>query len=135
MSDTISPARDMRPACEARFRRLFHDKDGTSRDHIRLQWWNAGARTWRDIAISVPDPEDLPDAVLPGTLMAETEAPDERPVFLGHCWLSGDPVLQAPNALCLDYSAGRDGPLVTYELHPDEAALSPDRIRIHTIPG
>lgn len=112
----------------------FRDKDGTHRDHVRLQWWNAGARTWRDIAISVPDPDDLPDVPLPGSLMAQTYPVHERPVFFGHYWLSGDPVLQAPNALCLDYSAGKDGPLVTYELHSDETLLSPDRVWLHQIP-
>lgn len=112
----------------------FRDKDGTHRDHVRLQWWNAGARTWRDIAISVPDPDDLPDAPLPGSLMAQTYPVHERPVFFGHYWLSGDPVLQAPNALCLEYSAGKDGPLVTYELHSDETLLSPDRVWLHQIP-
>lgn len=112
----------------------FRDKDGTHRDHVRLQWWNAGARTWRDIAISVPVPDELPDAPLPGALMAQTYPAHERPVFFGHYWLSGDPVLQAPNALCLDYSAGKDGPLVTYELHPGKALLSPDRLRVHDLP-
>lgn len=112
----------------------FRDKDGIHRDHVRLQWWNAEARRWRDIAISVPAVDDLPDAPLPGTLMAQTYPAHERPVFFGHYWLSGDPVLQAPNALCLDYSAGKDGPLVTYELHLDETLLSPDRVWLHAIP-
>jgi hypothetical protein len=112
----------------------FRDKDGTHRDHVRLKWWNADARTWRDIAISVPVPEDLPDAPILGSLMAQTYPAHERPVFFGHYWLSGEPVLQGPNALCLDYSAGKDGPLVTYELHPGEAVLSSSRIRMHEIP-
>jgi hypothetical protein len=96
----------------------FRDKDGTHRNHVRLQWWTAGAGTWRDIAISVPKPDDLPDASLPGALMAQTYPVHERPVFFGHYWLSGDPVLQSWNALYLDYSAGKAGPLVTYELQP-----------------
>lgn len=112
----------------------FRDKDGTHRDHVRLQWWNAGARTWRDIAISVPDPDDLPDVPLPGSLMAQTYSAHALPVFFGHYWLSGDPVLQAANALCLDYSAGKDGPLVTYELHQGEMVLSYDRVWLHQIP-
>ena len=32
----------------------YMDKNGTERDHVRLQWWRAAARRWRDIAISVP---------------------------------------------------------------------------------
>jgi hypothetical protein len=113
----------------------FSDKEGTRRDHVRLQWWNAGARTWRDIAISVPRRDDLPDQQLPATLAAQTYPTDARPVFFGHYWLTGRPVLQAPNALCLDYSAGKEGPLVTYELHPGEPALSLDRIRVHGMSG
>lgn len=113
----------------------FNDKDGTHRDRVRLQWWNAGARTWRDIAISVPVADDLPDAPLSGALLAQTYPVHERPVFFGHYWLRGDPVLQAPNALCLDYSAGKDGPLVSYELHPGETLLSTDRVRVHPFPA
>lgn len=107
------------------------DKDGTVRHEVRLQWWNATARTWRDIAISVPSIEELPDEDLPESLVSQTYSPDEQPVFFGHYWLSGNPVLQAPNALCLDYSAGRDGPLVTYEQTEPSAPLSLDNIRVH----
>ncbi|ESR26935.1 metallophosphoesterase [Lutibaculum baratangense] len=113
----------------------FRDKDGTERDHVRLQWWNARAVTWRDVAISVPRLDDLPDVRLPGSLMAQIYPSHERPVFFGHYWLSGAPVLQGPNALCLDYSAGKEGPLVTYELDPGETSLSPDRVRVHGIPA
>lgn len=113
----------------------FRDKDGTRRDHVRLQWWNAAALTWRDIAISVPVADDLPDAPLPEGLLAQTYPAAERPVFFGHYWLDGDPVLQRPNALCLDYSAGKDGPLVTYDLHPGETPLSPGRVRVHPVPA
>jgi hypothetical protein len=112
----------------------FRDRSSTPRDHVRLQWWNAGARTWRDIAVSVPDPDQLPACPLPDTLRQQAYPAQERPVFFGHYWLEGDPVLQAPNALCLDYSAGKDGPLVTYELHPGESLLSTDRVRVHAIP-
>lgn len=109
----------------------FKDKDGTERDRVRLQWWNATARTWRDIAMSVPSVDGLPDENLPPTLASRTYPTDARPVFFGHYWLSGDPVLQAPNALCLDYSAGNDGPLVSYELS-EAGPLSRSNIRVHS---
>ncbi len=113
----------------------FHDKDGTRRDAVRLQWWNSDARTWREIAISVPDPVALPDDPLPDSLQAQTYPKVERPVFFGHYWLTGAPRLQAPNALCLDYSAGKDGPLVTYELDVGDKVLTPERIRVHAARG
>ncbi|MCB2136415.1 MAG: metallophosphoesterase, partial [Rhodobacteraceae bacterium] len=111
---------------------FFRDKDGTHRHHVRLQWWNGRARTWRDVAISVPAPGDVPNTPLPDHLLSQAYAADARPVFFGHYWLTGDPVLQGHNALCLDYSAGKDGPLVTYELRQGEKLLNIDRIRIHS---
>jgi len=45
------------------------------------------------------------------------------------------PVLQGPNALCLDYSAGKDGPLVTYEFHSGETVLSLGQVRVHGSPA
>lgn len=112
----------------------FTDKDGTERRDIRLQWWNGNARSWRDVAISVPDPHRLPDMPLPPGLRARTYPPTERPVFFGHYWLSGRPVLQAANALCLDYSAGKDGPLVTYLFGDGDRVVTLDRIRSHAVP-
>lgn len=109
----------------------FIDQDGTERFHVRLQWWNAAARNWRDIAMSVPSVEDLPNADLPEQLVSQTYPIDARPVFFGHYWLSGAPVLQASNALCLDYSAGKVGPLVSYDLSNPGVPLSRDNIRIH----
>jgi hypothetical protein len=109
----------------------FTDKDGTERHNVRLKWWNATARTWRDIAISVPSVEDLPDAKLPETVASQTYSPNAPPVFFGHFWLTNAPILQAPNALCLDYSAGKDGPLVSYELSDPAEPLSEENIRVH----
>lgn len=109
----------------------FLDKDGTERREIRLQWWNAAALCWRDAAISVPNVNDLPEQDLPQTLMSLTYPISERPVFFGHYWLTGNPVLQANNALCLDYSAGKDGPLVTYEISDPSEPLSLGNVRVH----
>lgn len=39
---------------------------------------------------------------------------NEKPLFMGHYWLQGTPALLAPQVACLDYSAGKDGPLVAY---------------------
>jgi len=109
----------------------FTDSDGTERHRVRLKWWHAAARTWRDIAISVPDVEDLPDAELPQNVISQIYPPDAPPVFFGHFWLRNTPLLQAPNALCLDYSAGKDGPLVSYELSDPTEPLSLKNIRVH----
>lgn len=40
---------------------------------------------------------------------------DDKPVFVGHYWLTGDtPALLAPNVACLDYSVAKKGLLCAY---------------------
>lgn len=94
------------------------DKDGTVRRDIRLQWWKQKGARWSDLAISVPDISELPATAAPDAVLAASYNPAAKPVFCGHYWLSGTPMLQAPNVLCLDYSAGLDGPLVSYAMQP-----------------
>lgn len=109
----------------------FEDKGGKIRHDVRVKWWNTDARDWRQIAMSVPDIDRLPDAPLPDDLLKTTYPADEKPVFFGHYWMSGEPELQSSNALCLDYSAGTDGPLVTYTHVAGSNALTLENIRIH----
>lgn len=109
----------------------FTDKGGHERRDVRLKWWNGTARTWRDIAMSVPDLMQLPVGELPPDLVAAVYPPDDRPVFFGHYWMSGAPVLQAANAVCLDYSAGTDGPLVVYSLTDGASTLSLSDLSLH----
>lgn len=101
----------------------FCDKGGHVRKHVRLKWWEGSARTWRDIAISVPDPLELPDEKLPDGIVKAAYPSKAPPVFFGHYWLDGAATLQAPNALCLDYSAGKDGPLVAYRMRDNGDAI------------
>jgi hypothetical protein len=41
-------------------------------------------------------------------------AATDKPTFFGHYWMEGKPALQSDTAVCVDYSAGRGGPLVAY---------------------
>lgn len=109
----------------------IYDKEGVGRKDVRLQWWNGTASTWRDIAISVPDLSELPATPLPSSILQDVYSQAAKPVFFGHYWLTGEPVLQAPNALCLDYSAGRDGPLVTYFY--SEGSLELSNVNCHVL--
>ena len=109
----------------------FKDKDGHERHHVRIKWWKQGAVKWADIAISVPDPSELPDTTLPAHVISDVYPSKAKPIFFGHYWLTGDPCLQADNALCLDYSAGKDGPLVSYGLTPGRAPIDLGNVRRH----
>ncbi len=106
----------------------FADKGGEERREMRIAWWRRHARTFREAAISVPDPEAVPDLALPDPLGVEFYDASAPPVFFGHYWLSPPFVLEAANALCLDYSAGTDGPLVAYRWEGEGARLSLDRL-------
>src|SRR5258708_28970111 len=48
---------------------------------------------------------------------------DQPPVIFGHYWLPKDwPIGPlAPNVICVDFSAGKGGPLVAYSLNPERA--------------
>jgi hypothetical protein len=109
----------------------FKDKNGKNRHHIRVKWWNGDAKSWRQIAMSVPDVNQLPDDPLPDNVFATIYPAGDKPVFFGHYWMSGEPELQSANALCLDYSAGTDGPLVTYSYVAGSRALILEHALLH----
>jgi hypothetical protein len=109
----------------------FADKGKKVRRHVRVKWWNGDAQNWRQVAMSVPDISQLPDSPLPDDLLTTIYPCGDKPVFFGHYWMSGEPRLQSPNALCLDYSAGTDGPLVTYTHVAGSRQLSLDRLVVH----
>ncbi len=103
---------------------VFQDGGGQVRDEVRLGWWRREAQTWREAVVSVPNPQELPDEPLTETGGKMLYAEDAKSVFFGHYWLAGPVKLEAQNAICLDYSAGRDGPLIGYRFSPDTPELT-----------
>ena len=81
----------------------FHDIKGHRRTALRLKWWHSGAMTWRDAALSVPDPETLPATPIEGDVAFRAYEAEAKPVFFGHYKRLGTPAIDAPNAVCLDY--------------------------------
>ena len=102
----------------------FNDKDGTSRRRVRTKWWESGATSWGEVAMYVPDTRGLPDTSVPQDIADSAYPSDAKPIFFGHYWLTGAPRQQARNVLCLDYSAGKDGPLIAYHMAEDANELS-----------
>jgi hypothetical protein len=104
----------------------FRDKDGHVRTRVRTRWWDPAATTFRTAAmltsaecLALPDDPLPPHAGIAGTA--------STPVFFGHYWLTGTPSLQSDRAACLDYSAGKGGPLVAYRFD-GEPTLSHARL-------
>jgi hypothetical protein len=97
----------------------FKDKDGVVRHDVRVRWWGNGDATGLTLGevTMPPGSSDNPDRVAPEALAAMPNYPPEAPpVFFGHYWLPADSPKAplAPNVVCLDYSAGEDGHVVTY---------------------
>lgn len=104
----------------------FLDKDGHQRSNVRIRWWLNGdaGKTWRELAILDEKAlAGLPDAPMPSGY--RQSSPQSSPVFIGHYWLAPSAPKEplTPHVACLDYSAGRGGPLVAYRGAPGGEAL------------
>jgi hypothetical protein len=109
----------------------YFDKEGTSRDAVRIRWFEeAAGRTLRSFAL--PSGESIPELPLAGGA-AEVACPypPQAPLlFLGHYWLDPvHPVPLAPNVVCLDYSVAKQGFLCGYRFD-GESAADPSRFVI-----
>jgi hypothetical protein len=98
--------------------RTYRDKDGTVRKRARLRWWDATATTLRsaaEIPGEVKARDDFPP--LPDDPLEEAVAyayRDTVPVIFGHYWRTKHSVVDSRKTACVDFSAGRGGPLVAY---------------------
>lgn len=81
----------------------FRDKDNHLRTNIRTRWWDLDGVTYRDLAmvpvevISQIPHKPIPDDILPGY-------DGEKPVFVGHYWMKGEPAPLNEHVACLDFS-------------------------------
>ncbi|SMF40141.1 Calcineurin-like phosphoesterase [Alteromonadaceae bacterium Bs31] len=97
--------------------RFITGRDGLDRHAFRTKFWADEPVTFRDVAFQ-PDP--LPEDI--GELHLNSEQKesllsyhsDEKPVFVGHYWLQGEPAPIKSNLACLDYSAVKYGKLACY---------------------
>lgn len=92
----------------------FQDKDGHVRHNVRVRWWLPGVHSYRDLGLM---PSEAARAALPDTPVPANAIPafaPTKPLFFGDYWLNGTPAPVHPMAACVDYSAGKGGPLVAY---------------------
>ncbi|QOW10262.1 phosphoesterase [Kaistella flava (ex Peng et al. 2021)] len=104
---------------------FFNDKDGTVRTEIRIKWWeNPAEMTYKEI--SVEPLRNLPETKIDLNFFKNSEyyKEDEKPVFFGHYWLRGKPLLKRENICCLDYSVAKQGYLVAYSFNGELTLLS-----------
>ena len=91
----------------------FKDKDGHERRRVRVRWWDSEAVSYREAAMLPKEArEQLPDDPIPKHVRLGHDG--EKPVFVGHYWLTGRPQLLSDKVACLDYSIAKGGKLVAY---------------------
>jgi len=107
--------------------KFIQSRDGFQRRTFRVDFWTDNVEIYEDIVFQ-PDP--LPDEhrTMPVSEVDRASlvyyAPTEKPLFIGHYWLSGEPALVRSNIACLDYSAVNKGRLVAYRFNKDDDTLS-----------
>jgi hypothetical protein len=92
---------------------VFVDHQGVARREVRTRWWLEEPSTFRDVAIVGNAQEHrVPEVPLPANYRG---GPVEgSPIFVGHYWMEGAPVPMSNKVACLDWGAGKAGPLVAY---------------------
>lgn len=96
----------------------FLDKYGIERRRVRVRWWDREANSYQNAAFIDEGLRDqLPKTAIPTG--ATVGFPTDKPLFIGHYWLTGEPTLLSNNVVCVDYSAGKGGPLCAYRWDGD----------------
>ena len=103
----------------------FTDKDGNERDKARVCWWKEQTSPTRVWTMRDGGVEALSDVLTP---LRQTW-PLRKPVFFGHYWLAPDSAKapKSPLCACLDYSAGKGGPLVCYRFDKGDRVLAAEK--------
>lgn len=96
---------------------VFFDSDNHKRSKVRVKWWESNeGRSIKEMAVKPLDVLNLSEAFKVNPMDYSAGYPsEEKPVFFGHYWLEGkEPIVQAPNVCCVDYSVAKEGKLVAY---------------------
>ncbi len=106
----------------------FHDHSGVERFEVRTRWWMGDDVSLRDVAILDEQQRlQLPEHPMKAiSTNYEARPINDIPVFIGHYWMQGTPVVQDHKVACLDWSAAKEGPLVAYRWD-GESILSNDK--------
>lgn len=109
---------------------FFRDKDKNKRTRIRIKWWkDPSNKTYQEIAL--PYLESIPNVPVPAFSEFDSiYGKEEKPVFFGHYWLKGQPVIQRENICCLDFSVAKEGYLAAYRFDGEQVLDSANIIYV-----
>ena len=100
----------------------FTDKDGAVRNECRVKWWSEKSKRFHYADILQACPDELKIEVIDKKENFHSYEND-KPVFFGHYWLKGTPIIENPKAICLDYSVARGGKLVACRTNIENGEL------------
>lgn len=104
-------------------------KDGYKRRYFRAKFWESLPETYGDLLFQPdPLPEDLHQRPLSNADLASLVyySAHQKPLFVGHYWMQGEPTILQSNIACVDYSAVKLGKMVAYRFD-GEKELSSDK--------
>jgi hypothetical protein len=111
----------------------WKDPEGTLRRAARMRWWDGSATTVAEAGLvpgNATTEDGRPYPGLPeeaATTVDTFRYTDEVPVVFGHYWFTGAPAPAATYAVCVDYSATRDGGSLVAYRWDGEATPTADR--------
>lgn len=108
----------------------FFDKDGNERRRTRTRWWLRDPELTYQVVAMVPPTvtAHLPADKVPLELQAGYS--NDKPLFIGHYWMTGEPELITPYIACLDWSVASKLPsakLCAYRFD-GEQTLQPEKL-------
>lgn len=107
--------------------RRILDKSGHEHFEVRVANWRHWATSFHEVAL-VPAGQEEQLAGMDWPAGFALDRVEGAPVFIGHHWFGGPaPVIESPKLACLDWSAGKDGPLVAYRWDGEDL-LSNDKL-------
>ncbi|WP_434053662.1 MAG: hypothetical protein RDA78_01785 [Roseibium sp.] len=106
----------------------FKDFKGHERSEVRLKWWSSAEGSLRDVVLSVPDVEDIPEVSIPAEIRDILYPEHEPPVFCGHYKMRGTPEISSSNAVCLELPGGSMRLPLGRRGHVNFARQSGDRV-------
>lgn len=109
--------------------REITSKDGYKRRYFRAKFWESLPETYGDLLFQPdPLPDDLHQRPLSNADLASLVyySPHQKPLFVGHYWMQGEPSILQENIACVDYSAVKLGKMVAYRFD-GESSLSSDK--------
>ena len=101
-----------------------------------MKWWeDPVGMTYRALSV-VPIP-GLPDepVVGVGDVARHFYGPNEKAVFFGHYWLTGEQALHRENVCCLDYNVAHGGSLVAYRFDGEARLAGRNFVRVGVVAG